>query len=87
MAAQNNVFALVDSNTGTTYAVVVDAANPPSTGSPNNAYWKTAITTNAGNPFVAVPIPVATYNITSAAGLAALINTLFNTLNLPISLG
>lgn len=86
-AAQNNVFALMDSVTAKIHAIVVDANNPPGLLSANNAYWRTAITTQAGNPLVAVPIAPAVYNALDAAGLVSTLTTLFNTLGTPVSLG
>lgn len=69
----------MDSITGAVYAVVVDANNPPGASSPNNAYWRNAITTNTGNALVAVPVAVAVYNTATVASLLATLTTLFNT--------
>lgn len=85
--ATSNVFSLCDSTSGTVYAVVVDAANPPGVGSANNTYWNTAITTVNGHSVVAIPIDLITYNATSnMSALLTLINVLFNTLGVSITL-
>lgn len=81
MAATTNAYAFLDSITGQVYAYVVDTAKPPGLLSPNNTYWRNFITTETGNPIMAVSIPVATYNSNTHSQLASFIATAIALLN------